>query len=89
MKVDRGENPGSSCAPACKYQEGATKFDEAEVCGATTCFEWGRSSKFMLGENQVFTESENADSTVIRPYAPRHTYDRAASKRRLNIVPLA
>jgi hypothetical protein len=91
MKVDRGENLGSACAPAREYREGATKLEATrdEHCGAITCTEWGRSNQLTLGKNRVVVESENADSTVIRPYAPRHTHDRSASKRRLNTVPLA
>eukprot|EP00966_Prymnesium_polylepis_P062094 1440552-Prymnesium_polylepis.1 len=66
MKIDRGENPGSPCAPACDYREGATKFEPTrdEHCGAITCAEWGRSSRFTLGEIKVVVESENADNTV-------------------------
>jgi hypothetical protein len=91
MKVDGGENPGSPCAPACEYRDGDTKFEPTrdELCGAITCTEWDRSSQPTLGENKVVVKSENADSTVICPYAPRHAYDRSASKHRLNTVPLA
>ena len=82
MKDDGGESPRSSWAPACEYQEHATKFETVrdELCGAITCSEWGRSSQLTLGKNKVVAESENARSTVTRPC------DRSASKRRLNTV---
>ena len=91
MKVDGGQNLGSACALACEYREGATKLEATrdELYGAITCAEWGRSSQLTLGKNEVVVESENADSTVIRPYAPRHTHDRSASKHRLNTASLA